>query len=308
MDRGKTGALGLGAVGVGMLMDRAGNDHYEIGRVGQGAGVCGVGVLCDLGGSDRYLCFQEAQGFARVKGFGALVDLEGDDVYEANDTEIKYPAAQTKKHNVSLAQGCGFGRRAHPGDGRSLAGGAGVLVDASGNDQYRCGVFGQATSYWYATGMLVDLAGDDSYQGAYYCQGSSAHYGVAALCDLAGNDRYLTKLHQSQGAGHDYSLGWLHDCAGDDVYECRGTGALGDGRWNGIGIFWDSAGDDQYKAKRGCFGNVGKARPKQFCMGLFLDEGGDNQFPSGLLARPKSTWLQPKRKNLPLTYGLGMAR
>ena len=305
---GKTGALGFGSFGVGMLIDRAGDDHYEIRRVGQGAGVCGVGVLCDVSGSDRYSCFQEAQGFARVMGCGVLVDLSGDDVYDANDTKIDYPAAQTNKHNVSLAQGCGFGRRAHPGDGRSLAGGVGILLDAGGNDKYRCGVFGQAFSYWYGLGMLIDLAGDDAYEGAYYCQGSSTHYGVGALYDLEGSDRYVVRLNQSHGAGHDYGTGWLRDMRGDDVYESGGVGALGYGCWNGVGVFHDCAGNDQYKARRASIGQVGRARKGHLCLGIFIDEGGENQFPAKHHAKPKSTWVQPKQKNLPKAYGVGMAK
>ena len=35
---------------------------------------------------------------------------------------------QDPKHNTSLAQGCGFGRRDHPGAGNSLAGGVALVA------------------------------------------------------------------------------------------------------------------------------------------------------------------------------------
>ena len=203
-----------------------------------------------------------------------------------------------------MAQGCGFGLRLKP----YLAGGVGVLVDATGDDRYKCGVFGQGVSYWFALGMLVDLAGNDTYEGVYYCQGTSAHSGVGALCDLDGDDRYEATMNSSQGQGHDYSIGLLRDVRGNDRYTCGGGNALGSGHWSGIGIFWDSAGDDHYQARPGCMGNALRPMKGVNCMGLFLDEGGVNVFPPKHPAKPKSVWIRPKVKGRPHCHGLGMSK
>jgi hypothetical protein len=298
---------GVASFGVGVLLDRSGKDVYELDRVGQGAAFCGVGVLSDLKGDDTYRCFLQAQGFGGVKGCGVLVDREGNDSYEADDAKIRYPSAQDANHNVSLAQGCGFGHRDHPGEGNSLAGGVGILIDGKGDDHYHCGVFGQGVSYWYALGILVDLEGHDSYDGAWYCQGSSAHYGVAALIDMAGNDRYRTKLTAGLGMGHDYSIGWFHDAAGNDSYQCPGA-CLGFGLYNGIGIFWDETGDDTYKSSAAAFGATGETRPESLCLGMFFDGGGKNEFPKENRAKPKMTWRQPANKAQPNSFGAGAAR
>jgi hypothetical protein len=300
-------ACGMASFGVGVLLDRGGKDRYEIDRVGQGAAFFGVGVLSDLKGDDEYHCFQQAQGFGGTRGCGVLVDREGNDLYEADDSKIRYPSPQTKEHNTSLAQGCAFGRRAHPGDGNSLAGGVGVLIDGKGDDRYKCGVFGQGISYWYGLGMLVDLEGHDTYEGVWYCQGSAAHYGVGALCDLAGNDKYTIKMTFGQGAGHDYSIGWLHDASGNDIYECP-SNCLGFGMYNGIGVLWDEAGDDVYKTGGPAFGATGETRPESLCLGIFIDEGGKNEFPKESRAKPKGKWMQPANKDQPLSYGVGTAR
>lgn len=297
--------LGVGAFGVGMLMDCKGNDAYESRVFGQGAASFGLGVLSDWQGDDQYRCFIQAQGYGATRACGTLVDREGKDLYEANDVQIDNPSPQTKDHNTSLAQGCGFGLRA---DGsNSLAGGVGILAEGKGDDRYSCGVFGQGISYWYSTGMLVDMAGNDSYQGVWYCQGSSAHYGVAALCDLQGRDRYVATMAQSQGAGHDYSIGFLHDVKGDDFYQGAGS-CFGLGIWNGIGIFWDEKGDDEYKTPGSSFGAYGDSRPGSSCLGLFLDGGGVNRFPQGSLPKPHSLWSQPENKDRPLSYGVGMSQ
>ena len=67
-----------------------------------------------------------SQALGGMRGCGLLVDGAGDDRCEANDSDTRYPSLQTAEHNVSLAQGAGFGRRAHPGDGGSSGvGGAG---------------------------------------------------------------------------------------------------------------------------------------------------------------------------------------
>ncbi|HEY3787643.1 MAG TPA: hypothetical protein VGL71_02255 [Urbifossiella sp.] len=305
--RAETLACGVASFGVGILLDRSGKDRYQLDRVGQGAAFHGIGILADLKGDDTYRCFQQAQGFGGVKGCGVLLDREGNDLYEADDAKIRYPSPQSAEHNVSLAQGCAFGRRDHPGEGNSLAGGVGILVDGKGDDRYRCGVFGQGVSYWYALGMLIDLEGRDSYEGAWYCQGSSAHYGVAALVDVAGNDRYLTKLTAGLGEGHDFSIGWFHDVAGDDVYECPGA-CLGFGMYNGIGIFWDEAGDDAYKSGGAAFGATGETRPESLCLGLFFDGGGKNEFPKGGKAKPLGAWVQPVNKDQPNSFGVGASR
>ncbi|MCZ6598374.1 MAG: hypothetical protein O7B99_12100, partial [Planctomycetota bacterium] len=101
------GAMGFGLLGVGLLVDHAGNDSYVGLRWTQGAGYMGVGMLVDLEGDDRYRCHALSQGVG-LWGFGMLADFAGDDRYEGH----------------VLAQAVG------------LAGGAGVLHDQGGDDEY----------------------------------------------------------------------------------------------------------------------------------------------------------------------------
>lgn len=312
-DRYVTNAAGLGTgvFGTGILIDRAGNDSYQSRLLGQGAGVMGIGILNDLSGNDSYQCALQAQGFGGPRGFGALIDGTGNDRYVADDTKIDNPSPQTAAHNTSLAQGCGFGRRAHPGDGHSLAGGIGLLVDGQGDDQYQAGVFGQGVAYWYALGLLVDFSGNDTYEGVWYNQGAAAHYAVAALVDLAGNDRYRATMNQSQGHGRDFSTGWLHDRGGDDTYTCGGT-AQGSSNMNGLGFLWDEDGNDTYDAPPDIsFGYAGDGRPESSGLGVFLDAGGDDRFTGAAAtgrAKPHTRWQQPPLPAQPLARGVGEDR
>jgi len=300
---------GFGSFGVGVCWDGGGNDFFTARTKAQGAGAFGVGLLVDRAGNDVYDVYQEAQGYGFVLGAGTLVDAEGNDAYRANDTDIVFPSPQTQEHNVSLAQGMGYGKRADYTDGHSLAGGVGLLVDGAGDDQYSCGVFGQGQAYWYGVGLLYDKAGHDSYQGVWYVQGAGAHFGVGVLLDQAGNDRYRATMNMAQGAGHDFTVGFLIDAGGDDVYEAPNL-SLGGGNANGIGLFWDRGGRDSYQSGGTTLGRANPAqagagfRPLIPCLGVFLDEGGEEDIYAQEFAGNNRTWTQAEGP----TRGVGMDR
>ncbi len=283
----RTQSAGLGAAryGVGMLIDLQGNDVYDAYAFAQGAALAGIGALIDREGRDQYACFYESQGFGAVKGFGLLLDALSDDTYTAHPTPIEFPSPQTAERNVSFAQGAGYGRRADYLDGRSWAGGVGVLIDVQGNDRYLCGVFGQGVGYWGGVGLLIDLQGDDVREGVWYVQGAGAHFALGYLEDRLGNDRYLASMNMAMGAGHDFAIGYLIDFEGNDEYNAPSL-ALGGANANGIGIFVELAGDDLYQARRN-EANFGRANPigrgtlreRGFALGLFLDAGGNDSYP-----------------------------
>jgi hypothetical protein len=180
----------------------------------QGAGLAGIGALIDREGRDQYACFYEGQGFGAVKGFGLLLDALGDDTYTAHPMPIEFPSPQTAERNVSMAQGAGYGRRADYSDGRSWAGGIGVLIDVQGNDRYLCGVFGQGVGYWGGVGMLIDPARRRRARGHLVCAGAAAHFAIGYLEDRLGNDRTLAAMNMAIGAGHDFSIGYYIDFRG----------------------------------------------------------------------------------------------
>jgi hypothetical protein len=297
---------GAAAFGVSLLFDERGKDRYQCRDFGDGAAICGIGLLIDCKGDDVYDSHCLAQGLGEVRGVGALVDGQGNDVYNANDQEIDNPSAQTPEHNVSLSQGAGFGRRADGSDGKSMAGGVGLLVDGGGNDQYRCGVFGQGVGYWYGLGGLVDFGGADSYQGVWYVQGSAAHYALGCLIDETGNDCYEAKMHQSQGQGHDYSIGLLHDAGGINSFVGRGSGVFGTGRWNGLGLFrTDGMKSTFVTSTNEAFGYVGDYRAGESCNGLFWVSGPVN-FDHATRASINGVWTQ-QNPRIPGVVGLGVS-
>lgn len=306
---------GTGVYGVGVLYDAGGNDSLVSFTAAQGAGLFGIGILANEGGSDYYECYQQAQGYGYVKGCGLLLDNTGNDIYIANDSDIVFPASQTKEHNSSLAQGMGFGKRADYVDGHSLAGGVGILIDGAGNDQYKCGVFGQGCAYWYGVGILNDEAGDDNYQSVWYAQGSGAHFGVGILRDVSGDDIYRATMNMALGAGHDFTIGFLLEESGNDHYYAPSL-SLGAGNANGIGIFWDKSGDDIYESTSevslGCANpnpnNKGSLREYMLCLGIFIDGNGDDRY-SLPFAKNRRFWTEnrfEKKGILPNEKGIGI--
>ncbi len=95
-----------------------------------------------------------------------------------------------------------------------------------------------------------------------------------------------------QGAGHDYGIAWLHDVADNDTYECP-SNCIGFALYNGIDIFWDEAADNANKTGGPAFGATGETRPGSLCLGLFIAEGGKNEFFKDSRAKSKTTWVQP---------------
>jgi len=240
--------IGCGLYGTGIVADYDGDDKYTTNDAwGQGAAHAGWGMLIDYSGNDEYFCGTESQGFASTLGVGLILDIAGNDSYRVSDTvnvsEI------FGNHQISFAQGTGYGRRADFGDGHSLAGGVGILVDGSGDDTYYGNIYAQGAGYWWSLGILEDKAGNDTYRCLQYSLGSAPHFAIGCMVDSKGNDKYNVgnneAITQYQSSARDGSIAVFIDGDGDDEYlfrnMCAGLGDL-----NSIALFWDRYGNDIY--------------------------------------------------------------
>lgn len=305
-------------LGVGILYDEKGADVYESKELSQGAAMLGLSLLVDKDGSDKYFSVSASQGFGWTKGYGLLVDSNGDDSYILDDENIVRPAAQTKKHNQSMGQGFGLGYRGDQIDGHSLNGGLGRLWDMAGNDTYIAGVFAQGSGFWSGCGMLIDSKGNDKYRSAYYVMGSGAHTALGLFMDEEGDDSYIATDYMAIGSGHDFTLGFFIDKAGNDIYEFPSS-SMGNGKDNGMGIFIDIAGDDKYISKDngvnilGSYSNskTGTLREDMFSLGFFADLSGNDSYSIKGVAveRNNLLWreeLLEKDYDLPFQKGVGI--
>ncbi|MBM4118708.1 hypothetical protein FJ251_13425 [bacterium] len=321
--RVRAAGLGCGAFGSGLLVDYAGDDRYfTVGRWGQGAGLVGLGALVDLAGNDTYSCALESQGIGSTLGTGLLLDLAGNDRYEARDDGNI--SALYEGQSVAMSQGCGYGRRADLGDGHSLAGGVGLLVDGAGDDDYHAQAWAQGCGYWWGLGILEDRGGNDRYRNGKYSSGAAAHFALGIHVDLAGDDRYNagndTAKNQYQGHARDGAIGVFIDGDGNDDYtlrsHCGGSADLAS-----IGLFWDRRGDDRYGFAQTLaqgdwtatppLGSTTRYAPfSSFrddlpTLGLFLDTGGHDDYATGGVGKEGEIWTMNR---YPRAWGWGCDR
>jgi hypothetical protein len=213
-----------------------------------------VALLLDLGGNDTYAGF--AAPMSELQGISVVIDLEGDDVYEAG--------------SLGLATG-------------RL--GVGMLVDFSGNDRYRLAA-GSGGAGFAGIGLLVDREGDDRYEGSRFTQGAAIG-GIGLLLDRSGDDEYRS-FGYAVGFGGPRGIGAVVDLTGDDAYQCGHRYASG---YNQVDAPDAKPGEARYQYD--CFGigaGVGqRLLPKQEPpavedvaggIGLVLDQEGNDRYTS----------------------------
>lgn len=314
---GQSMAQSAAFFGASLLWDAAGNDSYIAIGHAQAFAIGGTALLVNRGGDDRYQALTHAQASGGPIGMGLLIDTQGNDTYLLAARPRVRPSAQLPDLNISMGQGTGWGLRGSLIDGRSVAGGLGLLLDLEGDDLYQGTVFAQGTGYFQGVGLLYDAAGDDIHEVTWYGLGAAAHNAVGVLIDVGGKDRYAVSHIMALGAGHDDSLGSFVDGQGNDDYRLGNLG-LGAANDNGLGLFLDAGGDDRYAlSEADChgFGSArlsfwGTPREDEPGVGVFLDLGGRDSYESACAHVGEGrTWKSPRRHarlQLPSESGAGL--
>jgi hypothetical protein len=263
-----TGPWGVGAgrLGTGVVLSHGGNNTYECPAWGIGAAFGGIGLVIDKAGNDRYLGGDYTIGCAAY-GVGGVIDLAGNDLY---DSHI---------HSIGSGQ----------------PGGVGFVLNADGDDRYRCGGkypsgygtegeyqgWGIGSGYGWrgaasgGIGLVIDLAGNDIYDAGEFGLGCGYYLGVGMVRDFAGDDIYHASRYGLATGAH-CAVGLFMDDSGNDVYEGK-TAANMAGVWDIVtGYFYDGGGDDFYRAD-----GLALGASSQNGFGIFWDHGGDNVFRAG---------------------------
>jgi hypothetical protein len=264
---------------VAVVIDLGGDDVYYEGAVGLDRPVL---IVIDLGGNDQYRGSKPGIQGGAVLGVSMLLDLEGNDVYQAQD----------------VAQG-------------SALAGAGILIDYAGDDRYTGvrRIQGQAMG---GLGILIDRAGKDDYRGALWAQGIGNPLGFGLLDDIAGNDHYFcggmwrnsyypeTQGCEGWGQGvggglrqvADGGIGVILDGAGDDVYEFDYL-SHGGGYWCGLGFARDFGGNDQRLICRTAYSGGPRNQPSfqrfgcgwgcHYSLGFCFDDAGNDVYEGSIM-------------------------
>ena len=274
--------------GAALLVDGGGNNRFVASGRSQAHAVGGIALLVSGGGDDEYTAQTYSQATGGPQGVAVLMDTGGNDRYALNNTPLVRPSPQLPERNSSMGQGAGYGMRGDFFDGRSLAGGIGLLLDHAGNDRYEAQVFAQGVGYYEGLGMLLDDGGDDRFESAWYAMGSGVHYAAGVLLKRGnGHDVYRSSHEMALGSANDLSVGVFVDEGGNDEYSV-GQLSLGVANANSTGVFVDGAGDDRYTvtspacralgaAYQSEWGDVRESLPN---LGLFMDLGGSDSYPA----------------------------
>jgi hypothetical protein len=255
-------SYGASLFGIGLHIDRAGDDTYLVDKWALGAAHApGVGVLADRSGDDWYVAAVHSIGIGFNKGVGVLRDLgDGDDLYQCWGV---YKNSYTRPDGpdygfTGFGIGVGWAWRSENyggvslGTGVGFVGGIGLANDGGGNDTYVSSTFGMGIGMTAAIGMLVDSDGDDVYLAMkgeaqdHSGMGEGIHHGTALALDRAGDDFYSGVT--SAGGGWDLGIGFFIDVAGSDTY----TDLLELGvspAWSGVqslAVFLDGGGEDTF--------------------------------------------------------------
>lgn len=129
----ETGASG----GIGLLIDKDGNDTYIGDYFSQGASYWySLGILHDMSGEDTYIAGRYAQGAGIHTSAGTLIDERGNDSYT-----VTFGVSQGAGHDYGI----------------------GVLADFGGDNSYKGGVLSKGAATCGGIGILYDKYGKDSY-------------------------------------------------------------------------------------------------------------------------------------------------
>jgi hypothetical protein len=226
-------------------------------------------MLIDDAGNDNYTVQHFGQALGSVRGFGLLLDRQGDDLYVCKGNQ--QTSYNTRGHFDGWGQGIGFGVRPF------ASGGIGILTDKQGRDRYDGGTFTQGGGYYYGFGICCDQGEEaDYYLGTRYSQGFAAHQALGAFIEKGGNDVYRTLYFVSLGISWDECVVLFADDRGDDSYHCGlGSCSYSAAHQNGICFFFDRNGNDQY-AGHGTLPPSDNSYHLGTSLGIFVDSGAGN--------------------------------
>jgi hypothetical protein len=288
-----------------LSLDSGGNDHYINGGGGCGSYFNPVSVVLDCGGNDSYETTDDSiysQG-AGVFGMGVLVDLSGDDTYQA-----KCYAQGFSAFGIGILDDRG-GKDSYVSKILSMGSsmfGISYLQDREGSDKYDMYSYGQGFGYVRGFGCLLDSKGDDIYiandsdvagdnpqssdhntsfcQGAGFgrradlAEGNSISGGIGILVDMEGDDQYSCGVF-GQGTGYWAGTGYLYDGQGNDSY--KGVWYVQGGAAHfGIGALFDDGGSDNYNALL----NMAQGAGHDLSLGFLIDKSGNDTYTSPNLA------------------------
>jgi hypothetical protein len=196
--------------GFGMLMDKAGNDTFQVDIMGQGAGYWhGLGMLVETSGDDQYIAAAWAQGAGLDFGAGVMAEQSGSDNFNCP------PPLSPDGPDF-----CGTPKSVL-GSGRNY--GLGLYIDESGDDIYAASSQSLGAGFLNGHGLFIENKDNDT-----YAVSSEDSMGRAIL-SLLGSEPADNPRREAR------TIGIFVDADGVDLYPDRDVSGFGDnGDWTQI--------------------------------------------------------------------------
>jgi hypothetical protein len=222
-----------GNIPVSILIDWEGDDSYMTKeRFSQGAGVLGGGFLIDLDGNDIFQALDGSQGTG-LFGIGVLFNDGEDSVFKARNY-----CQGVGQFGIGILWSKGIENLYHCLENGQAVGffqGAGMLLDENGNDYYLLG--GRSPDFRDPSHSTVSM-GQGFGKGIRLSENQDGISGGAGiLIDKNGDDYYIADYF-AQGSSYYFGIGILHDISGNDQY-IAGRYAQGAGLNLYVGVLLD---------------------------------------------------------------------
>lgn len=264
-------------LGYAVLLDASGNDRYEGDKLTQAATLFGAAVLIDRQGDDRYETRGQAQGQAQgfaLGGIAALFDFDGNDQYQA----LTQAQASAGPGAVALL----FDQR---GDDRYTLSSQ-PLVLPSAQLKSSNASLGQGTAFGLRSksgegtstapggfALLLDAAGNDFYEAQVFAQGAGYEGGLGVLWDVNGSDRMQAAWYALGAAAHHAGGVFVAGGKGKDVYNVSHVTSLGAAHDESVAFFVGGLGDDRYSLS-----SLGLGTAHDASTALFIERGGNDHY------------------------------
>ena len=274
-------AVQAGAVlGVSMIVNAEGGNHYEADNLAQASAIGGVGIIDEFGGDNVYRGVQRvqaqaiggvgiiishgrgnsyhagmwAQGLGGPLGFGIIDDIGGHDHYYLGGLYVNSYKPETPGYEA-FGQGVGAGIR------QVACGGVGMLLNGGGHNVYEFDYLAHGGGYWCGLGFARDFGGyskrliaRQNFYGGERTESLFQRFGVGWGCHYALGFCFDDKGHSTfegsimgSGMGWDCSVGALCVFGGGNHYEADQSLVQGNGSQGSLGILYQYGDDSEFK-------------------------------------------------------------
>ncbi len=258
-----------------VIVDFAGDDLYVAeGAGGPGTGILGIGILIDRQGDDRYTQALSPHFAPRQHTRETLLqaDPEGEDTRWVPFIELYGNPEEPDAPGIMLDAGFAFG---------AAFLGIGILHDIAGNDLYLGQKYCFGSAFWKGLALLCDDGGDDVFAAGHTALGSGINSAVGIVNSQRGDNHYqcLGIFESGYSAGCEWDNGYDGSGLGHgSAWRAEVRSNRAEDRWQatlggGMGLLCSGAGDDQYLG-----GAFGVASGYAGGIGMITDRGGDDTY------------------------------